>query len=89
MLALLAGGELHDYLRIARPLLRSLEGTQHFHIDVVTDSRALTVDRAQVLLAASDHHLQPGQAEQLTEFVRRGGGLVVLHGTLASWTESG
>ena len=89
MLALLAGGELHDYLRMARPLLRSLEGTQHFHIDVVTDSRALTVDRAQVLLAASDHHLQPGQAEQLTEFVRRGGGLVVLHGTLASWTETG
>ncbi len=89
VLALLAGGAPHDYVRMARPLLRALEGTQHFHLDVVTDSRALVVDRSQVLLAASDHHLLPGQAGQLTEFVRRGGGLVVLHGTLASWTETG
>ena len=88
VLALLAGGT-HDYVRMARPLLRALEATQHFHIDVVTDSEALALDHTQVLLAASDHHLQPGQAAQLTDFVRGGGGLVLLHGTLASWAETG
>ena len=88
MLALLAGG-IHDYARLGRPLLRSLEGTQHFHVDVVTDPEGLSLGGHQVLLAASDHHLQSGQAAQLTEFVRRGGGLVLLHGTLASWAETG
>jgi predicted dehydrogenase/type 1 glutamine amidotransferase len=88
VLALLAGGE-HDYLRMARPLLRALEGTQHFHIDVVTDSEKLALDGARVLVVASDHHLQQGQAAQVTEFVRGGGGVVFLHGTLATWAESG
>jgi predicted dehydrogenase/type 1 glutamine amidotransferase len=88
VLALLAGAT-HDYLRMARPLLRALEGTQHFQIDVVTDPQRFALDGRQVLLAASDHHLQPGQAAQLTEFVRGGGGLVLLHGTLASWAETG
>jgi predicted dehydrogenase/type 1 glutamine amidotransferase len=89
MLALLAGGGQHDYLHMARPLLRGLESTQHFHIDVVTDSQSLALDRPHVLLAASDHHLQPGQAAQLTEYVRGGGGLVLLHGTLSRWSETG
>jgi predicted dehydrogenase/type 1 glutamine amidotransferase len=88
VLALLAGGT-HDYVRMARPLLRALEETQHFHIDVVTDHEGLTLDHTQVLLAASDHHLQPGQAAQVTDFVRGGGGLVLLHGTLATWAETG
>src|SRR5882762_1874681 len=88
VLALLAGGE-HDYARLARPLLRALEGTQHFHIDVATDAEKIALGGHQVLLAASDHHLQPGRAAQLSDFVRRGGGLVLLHGTLASWAESG
>ena len=84
---LLAGTE-HDYLRMARPLLRSLEATHHFAIEVVTDAEVLPLQGAQVLLAASDHALQPGQASQLTDFVRAGGGLVLLHGTLAAWAES-
>ena len=88
VLALLAGGT-HDYVRLARPLLRALEETQHFHIDVLTDPEGFALDDTQVLLAASDHHLQPGQAAQLTDFVRGGGGLVLLHGTLASWAETG
>jgi predicted dehydrogenase/type 1 glutamine amidotransferase len=88
VLALLAGGT-HDYLRMARPLLRSLESTHHLHIDVVTDPERFALDGRQVMLAASDHHLKAGQAEQLTEFVRGGGGLVLLHGTLASWAETG
>jgi predicted dehydrogenase/type 1 glutamine amidotransferase len=88
VLALLAGG-VHDYPRLARPLLRALEATQHFHIDVVTDPDAQSPGEHQVVLAASDHRLHAGQGQQLTEYVRRGGGLVLLHGTLASWAESG
>ncbi|HEX3509384.1 MAG TPA: Gfo/Idh/MocA family oxidoreductase [Candidatus Dormibacteraeota bacterium] len=88
VLALLAGAD-HDYLRMARPLLRSLEGTQHFNIDVATDPDHLDVEGRRVLLVASDHHLQAGQAELITEFVRGGGGVVVLHGTLATWVASG
>src|SRR5450759_2166697 len=79
VLALLAGNQ-HDYLHMARPLLRALEATQHFTVEVVTDARKLPLRNAKVLLAASDHALQPGEAAQLTDFVRSGGGLVVLHG---------
>jgi scyllo-inositol 2-dehydrogenase (NADP+) len=88
VLALLTAGP-HDYVRLARPLLRSLEATQHFHIDVITDPEQLELGGRQVLLAASDHHLQADQAARLTDFVSRGGGLVLLHGTLATWVESG
>jgi len=88
VLALLAGNQ-HDYLHMARPLLRALEATQHFTVEVVTDARKLPLRNAKVLLAASDHALQPGEAAHLTDFVRSGGGLVVLHGTLATWAEGG
>ena len=88
VLALLAGAT-HDYMRMARPLLRALEGTQHFHLDVASDPESLALDGRHVLLVASDHHLQPGQAAQITDFVRGGGGLVLLHGTLANWAETG
>jgi len=85
----LVAGRRHDYLHMARPLLRALEATHHFSVDVVTDPKDVRLGGASVLLAASDHALQPGQAAQLTEFVRRGGGLVLLHGTLAAWSEGG
>src|SRR5450759_5256170 len=85
----LLAGTRHDYLHLARPLLRSLEATHHFTVEVVTDADRLPLHGAKVLLAASDHPLQAGQASQLTEFVRMGGGLVLLHGTLASWAEGG
>ncbi len=88
VVALLAGTR-HDYLHMARPLLKALEATHHFAIDVVTDGEVLPLRGAKVLLAASDHALQPGQALQLTDFVRAGGGVVLLHGTLAAWGESG
>jgi predicted dehydrogenase len=88
VVVLLAGTE-HDYLRMARPLLRSLEATHHFAVHVATDGDVLPLHDAKVLLAVSDHALQPGQASQLTHFVRAGGGLVTLHGTLAAWAESG
>jgi predicted dehydrogenase len=86
--AVLLAGRRHDYAHLARPLLKALEGTQHFHLEVVTDASVLPL-QSQVLLAASDHALLPGQASQLADFVRGGGGLVLLHGTLAAWTENG
>ena len=88
MLVLLAGSR-HDYRHMARPLLRALEATHHFNVSVVTDPKGVQLDSAAVLLAASDHPLQPGQAAQLTDFVRRGGGLVLLHSTLEAWAEGG
>jgi predicted dehydrogenase len=88
VLVLLAGGR-HDYLHMARPLLRALEATHNFDLKVTSDADDLHLQNGQVLLAASDHALHPGQAAELTDFVNRGGGLVLLHGTLAAWTESG
>src|ERR1700686_3605198 len=87
VLALLAASH-HDYVHLARPLLRSMEASQRFDLRVVTDPNELEPHNAQVMVAASDHPLLPGQAAQLTDFVRRGGGLVLLHGTLAAWAEN-
>jgi scyllo-inositol 2-dehydrogenase (NADP+) len=87
VLVLLAGSH-HDYLHMARPLLRALEATHNFDLKVTSDAHDLHLQNGQVLLAASDHALQPGQAAQLKDFVQGGGGLVLLHGTLAAWTES-
>jgi len=86
--ALLAGREV-DYLHLARPLLRALELTHHFDVGVITDPAALSFDRATVILAASDRGLAQGQADELMAFVKRGGGLVLLGGTLAAWNEMG
>ncbi len=82
-----AGGR--DYRQLTGPLLRSLELTHHFEFEVVTDPAALSLERARVILAASDQGLEPGQAEELTGFVRRGGGVVILGGTLAAWNALG
>jgi scyllo-inositol 2-dehydrogenase (NADP+) len=86
---LLLAGNRHDYLHMARPLLKALEATHQFTVEVVTDVEDLPLRSARVLLAASDHALRSGQALQLTDFVRSGGGLVLLHGTLATWAEGG
>jgi predicted dehydrogenase len=85
----LIAGRAPDYLHLAGPLLRSLELTHHFELEVVTDPAALSPRRARVILAASDHELAPGQAEELTGFVKGGGGLVLLGGTLAAWNTQG
>jgi predicted dehydrogenase/type 1 glutamine amidotransferase len=84
---LLAGGH-HDYLHMARPLLKALEAAQHFSFEITTDPKELTLGRTKVLLAASDHPLASGQAAQLADFLNRGGGLVLLHGTLSTWSEN-
>src|SRR5260370_39527595 len=86
LLALLSG-RAHDYAHLARPLLHSLERMHHFDIEVAEDFGALDEGRARVLLAASDVPLDGAQAARLDEFVRRGGGVVLLHGTLATWSE--
>src|SRR5258708_17467453 len=85
----LLSGHRHECLHRARPRLRSLEAAHHFIVEVVTDAKELPLEKTRVLLAASDHALQPGQASQLTDFVRSGGGLVLLHGTLATWADGG
>jgi predicted dehydrogenase len=74
---------------MARPLLRALEHAHQFDVDVVTNPKDVRLDDVEVLLAASDHALLPGQARQLTDFTRGGGGVVLLHGTLAAWAEGG
>jgi len=88
VLALLDGGE-HDYARTARPLLRSLEATRHFHVDTITRQEDLRPAGHRIVLVASDQPLRDGQADEITEFVRRGGGLILLHSTLAAWSSSG
>ena len=88
VLVLLAGTR-HDYLHMARPLLKALEATHHFNLKVTSDAADLHLQDGDVLLAASDHPLQPGQAARLNDFVQGGGGLVLLHSTLAAWNDSG
>jgi len=78
---LLAGRE-HDYEALARPLLHALERTHHFALERI--DRAVPGDAA-VLIAASDEPPTPDEARALDGFVRAGGGLVLLHGTLATW----
>jgi len=85
----LTTGRSRDYLQMARPLLRSLELTHHFELEMVTDPADLSFARARVILAACGEGLAPGQADELTDFVRRGGGLVLLGGTLAAWNTQG
>ena len=81
---LLADGQ-HDYKRMARPLLRSLEAMHAFDIEVLTETSRLEPGSASVVLAATDAALDQAHATRLIEFVRGGGGLVLLHGTLAAW----
>jgi predicted dehydrogenase/type 1 glutamine amidotransferase len=88
-LVVLLDGRTHDYAGMTRPLIRSLEATQHFQIDVISGVEQLSPGTHQVVLAASDNPLTAEGAGRLTEFVARGGGAVLLHGTLAAWNADG
>jgi predicted dehydrogenase len=88
-LCVLLDGRKHDYAVITRPLIRSLEATQHFQIDAISSVEQLSPGAHQVVLAASDAPLTSEAAARLTEFVARGGGAVLLHGTLAAWNADG
>ena len=81
----LIAGRADDYAHLARPLVHALDLTHHFEVDVITDPASLTFDEGRVIMAISDQQLEPGQDEQLAGFVRRGGGLVLVAGTLAAW----
>jgi len=84
VLALLDDG-VHEYTRLARPLLRALGSRHDLRIDVAPTGDGFDVGRHQVVLAATDRPLSAAQASRLRELVARGGGLIVLHGTLAAW----
>ena len=81
----LVGGRSLDYEHLARLLLHALDLTHHFDLEVIADPAQLDADRGGVIIAMTDLSLTPGQDEQLAEFVKRGGGLVLLAGTLAAW----
>src|SRR5260370_1430026 len=67
--AVLLAGSRHNYMQMARPLLKALEATQHFHLEGVTDASVPPL-QSQGLPAASDHALLPREASQLADFVR-------------------
>ncbi|HEX7264871.1 MAG TPA: Gfo/Idh/MocA family oxidoreductase [Candidatus Dormibacteraeota bacterium] len=85
----LVAGRVHDYRHLARPLLRSLELAHHFDLEMIDDPAALSFERGGVIMAASDSSLSPAEAENLTDFVKRGGGVILLGGTLAAWNGGG
>ena len=82
----LLAGRVHDYRHTTRPLLRALELSHHFDLDLTSDATAMP-GHARVLIAASDEPLTSDQAVRLEAFVRGGGGLVLLHETLAAWSQ--
>jgi predicted dehydrogenase len=81
----LVAGREHDYAALTRPLVAALERTHQFSLEVTDDPSSLR--GAGVAIAASDVPLEPAQARALDAFVRSGGGLILLHGTLAAWSE--
>ena len=86
LLVLLAGRE-HDYQALARPLLHALERTHQFAIDVASHASAIAAPTHAVVIAASDEPLEAAHAAALHAFVRGGGGLILMHSTLAGWSE--
>ncbi len=83
-LRFVVAGREHDYTTLTRPLLHALERTHHFSIDVGHDPAP---GDAAVVVVASDEPLDAARASELSDFVRSGGGLILLHGTLAAWSE--
>src|SRR5438105_2174322 len=73
----------HDYARAAVPLLRSLDAKRF----AVSTGGPIPAEK-QVVLVATDQPIGDREASSLLDFVRRGGGLIVLHGTLAAWSSS-
>lgn len=64
------------------PLAKAVD-PQRFQLEIGTDPR---LDR-QVIVGATDMPIGPERGVELAEFVRRGGGLVLLGGTLAAWSQ--
>src|SRR5207245_6130395 len=70
---------------MARPLLRSFDASR---FEVRVEDMAQIPDGRQIVLVATDEPITAEQASQLRDFVSAGGGLVLLHGTLAAWSSS-
>jgi len=83
--ALLTAGE-HDYPHLARPLLRALEASPRLEVGSVTAQGDLDLAGHHVVIAATDEAVRPNTAAALYDFVIHGGGLILLHGTLAAWS---
>jgi len=81
VLALFDERGAHRYASLAGPLLSRLVGLE---LDLDVGGR-LAGQRA-VLIAADQ---PPEQAEQVDHFLRAGGGVVALHGTLNAWAAAG
>ncbi len=79
VLAMLGSKQAHT----AAPLLRTLDA-RRFRVDIGD----LPPGEAGVILAWTDDPLRPAEASLVHDFVRRGGGLVLLHGTLAAWSSA-
>jgi predicted dehydrogenase len=79
VLAVLGSEQAHT----ASPLLRTLDG-HRFRLDIGD----LPPAEAEVILAWTDAPLGPAEASLVHDFVRRGGGLVLLQGTLAAWSSA-
>ena len=84
VLALLGAGE-HDYPALARPLMHALDLSHHFDFATAPHVAALSTSRPATVLAATDEAISPEAASALVAYVRGGGGLVLLHSTLAAW----
>ncbi len=80
----LGSGGRHDYPALVPPLLRRLEAGG-FQLAVTTGPGLAALDGHHVLLAASDHPLDPSDSERLQAHLEAGGGVLALHGTLAAW----
>ena len=72
------GRGAHDYSQLTLDPRR-------FDVEAGSD---FSVGGHQVVLAATDQPLDSRHGSLLRDFVRRGGGLVLLHGTLAAWSSS-
>jgi len=75
-------GPEHAYAKMAAPLLASFDAAR---FEVTAGALAARADAA-VVVVASDEPISDRGAASLRAFVRRGGGLILLHGTLAAWS---
>jgi predicted dehydrogenase len=78
------GGE-HDYARMAAPLVHAFDASRF----EVTTGALSDLGGARALVVATDGPLPARSAASLHSFVRHGGALILLHGTLAAWSGSG
>jgi predicted dehydrogenase len=85
LVSLSRGGDL-DYATAAAPLLRSLQASGRFEVQV--GQGEVRPAGHQVVLAASERPRGDAEAAALAAHLRAGGGLVVLGATVAAWSRN-